>query len=140
MILSKSTGYGIRALAYLAARTPDSPCTLQEIADHEDIPALFLQKILGSLRRQRLVRSVRGVHGGYALARPSSSITLWQVFRALDPDPYLDGCLLACGRCESRERCSLHTNWTGIRRELVDLLQRTSISDVADRPGCRTES
>ncbi|HMX29573.1 MAG TPA: Rrf2 family transcriptional regulator [Blastocatellia bacterium] len=69
MIFSKATGYGIRALAYLAKHAGENPCGLREIAEAEQIPPLYLSKVLGDLRRQRLVRSTKGIHGGYVLAR-----------------------------------------------------------------------
>ena len=90
MIFSKATGYGIRALAFLASQPTHGLCGLSEIAGHEKIPPVYLRKILGELRRHRLLRSVKGIHGGYELARPPESITLWDVFRVLEPDPYID--------------------------------------------------
>jgi Rrf2 family protein len=70
MVFSKATGYGIRALAYLARHFGEPPCGLREIAEAEQMPPLYLSKVLSDLRRQRLVRSTKGIHGGYALAQP----------------------------------------------------------------------
>ena len=75
MIISKATGYGIRALAYMTSRPANERCSLREIALHEQIPPVYLQKILGMLRRLRLVRSTKGIHGGYELNRPPQSIS-----------------------------------------------------------------
>src|SRR5689334_9083728 len=97
MLVSKTTGYGIRALVYLAGQPPSSLCRLQEGAESERIPPVYLRKVLGALRRRRLLRSVKGIHGGYELSRPAETITLWEVFRVLEPDPYLDACILGPG-------------------------------------------
>jgi len=99
MIFSKATGYGIRALAYLAKHAGENPCGLREIAEAEQIPPLYLSKVLGDLRRQRLVRSTKGIHGGYVLAQQPQEISLLDVFRILEPDPYLDTCILGHGVC-----------------------------------------
>jgi Rrf2 family protein len=131
MIISKTTGYGIRALTYLAARTAETPCPLQEIVDHEQIPRIFLQKILGSLRRRRLLRSARGIHGGYELGRPADAITVWEIFCLLEPDPYLDGCILGCSHCTTDAGCGLHGAWKSVRRELVTAFQNTTIAELA---------
>lgn len=131
MIVSKTTAYGIRALAYLASQPPDRLCGLQEIAEHEKIPPVYLRKVLGELRRHRLLRSVKGIHGGYELARPPQTITLWEVFRVLEPDPYLDMCILGRGVCTPECACEVHEDWQNVRRDLVALLQTKTISHVA---------
>lgn len=131
MILSKATGYGIRALAYLAKHRDSGLRGLQEIAEHEHIPPVYLRKVLGELRRHRLLRSVKGIHGGYELARPPQTITLWEVFRVLEPDPYVDACILGCGPCDPESSCALHEDWQKVRKDLVSLLQTRTISEVA---------
>ena len=131
MIFSKATGYGIRALAYLARQREGGLCGLQEIAEHEHIPPIYLRKVLGELRRHRLLRSVKGIHGGYELARSAETITLWEVFRVLEPDPYLDACVLGRGLCNHEASCALHDDWQRVRNELVLLMQTKTISEIA---------
>jgi Rrf2 family protein len=131
MIFSKATGYGIRALAYLAGHSETGLCGLQEIAEHEHIPPVYLRKVLGELRRHRLLRSVKGIHGGYELARPAETITLWEVFRVLEPDPYLDACILGRGQCDPESSCALHEDWQNVRNGLVGLLETKTISEIA---------
>lgn len=130
MIFSKATGYGIRALAYLARRTETKLCALNEIADSEGIPPVYLRKLLGELRRHRIIESVKGVHGGYVLARLPQQITLWDVFTLLDHDPYLDECLL-CGARDETPGCDFCGEWKRIRDELIGTLKRKTIADYA---------
>jgi Rrf2 family protein len=132
MVFSKATGYGIRALAYLAGQPEPGLCGLHEIAEHEQIPPVYLRKVLGELRRHRLLRSVKGIHGGYELARPAKNISLWEVFRVLEPDPYLDGCILGKAACNPDQPCVLHEDWRRVRKELVALLQSKTIEQIAD--------
>ncbi|HSB27163.1 MAG TPA: Rrf2 family transcriptional regulator [Pyrinomonadaceae bacterium] len=130
MIFSKATSYGIRALAYIAGR-PQRLCGLQEIAEHEAIPPAYLRKILGELRRHRLLRSVKGIHGGYELARLPEAITLWEVFKVLEPDPYMDTCLLGDKACRSDLTCVFHDDWSRVRKDLVSLLETRTIREAA---------
>jgi Rrf2 family protein len=132
MLFSKTTGYGIRALAYLAGQPAGRLCGLQEIAVAEHIPPVYLRKVLGELRRRRLLRSVKGIHGGYELFRPAETITLWEVFRTLEPDPYLDSCILGHGPCDPDAACALHADWSRVRRELTRLLRERTIAEMAD--------
>jgi Rrf2 family protein len=133
MVFSKSTGYGIRALAYLARQSDLRVCGLHEIAAGESIPSEYLRKLLAELRRHRLVRSAKGIHGGYVLAQPPQSITLWDVFSVLDQDPYLDECVL----CHSREddaTCPFCSEWKRIREDLMTHLKGMTIADFATYP------
>ena len=132
MLFSKTTGYGIRALVYLAGQPAGRLCRLQEVAESERIPPLYLRKVLGELRRRRLLRSVKGIHGGYELSRPAETITLWEIFRVLEPDPYLDACILGHGPCNPDASCALHADWSKLRRELTRLLQNKTIGEMAD--------
>lgn len=131
MIFSKATSYGIRALAYMASQPEPRLLGLQEIAAHEDIPPAYLRKILGELRRHRLLRSVKGIHGGYELGRSASEITLWEVFRVLEPDPYMDTCILGSRVCSPEASCAFHDDWQRVRKELVALLETRTISEAA---------
>ena len=131
MIFSKATGYGIRALAYMASQPEHGLFGLQEIAEHEDIPAAYLRKVLGELRRHRLLRSTKGIHGGYELGRAPEAITLWEVFSLLEADPYMDMCILGNKVCSPESSCAFHDDWQRIQKELVALLQDRTIAEAA---------
>ena len=131
MIFSKATGYGIRALAYIASQPEHRLCGLQEIAEHEDIPPAYLRKVLGELRRRRFLRSVKGIHGGYELGRAPEAITLWDVFSVVEPDPYMDMCILGNKICGPECSCAFHDDWQRVRQEIVALLQERTIAEAA---------
>jgi Rrf2 family protein len=131
MIFSKATGYGIRALAYMASQPEHGLFGLQEIAEHESIPPAYLRKVLGELRRHRFLRSVKGIHGGYELGRAAETITLWEVFSLLEPDPYLDMCILGNKVCSPESSCAFHDDWQRVQKDLVALLQTRTIAEAA---------
>ncbi len=81
--ISAKTDYAIRALLNLAAHEPEL-VKVDTIVREQGLPRKFVEAILGELRRAQLVRSQRGADGGYALARPSTEITLGAVIRAVD--------------------------------------------------------
>jgi len=131
MIFSKATGYGIRALAYMASQPDHGLFGLQEIAEHEEIPPAYLRKVLGELRRHRFLRSTKGIHGGYELGRAPEAITLWEVFSLLEADPYMDMCILGKEVCSPEATCAFHEDWQRVRCELVELLQKRTIAEAA---------
>ncbi|MEZ5307097.1 MAG: Rrf2 family transcriptional regulator [Pyrinomonadaceae bacterium] len=130
MMISKATGYGIRALAYLARHSGLRQCGLTEIAGSENIPPDYLRKLLAELRRHRLVRSIKGVNGGYLLAERPSDITLWDVFRILNQDPYLDECVI-CGSRKEETSCPFCGDWRRVRKDLERSLRRKTIAEFA---------
>jgi len=125
--------YTLRALAHLAA-ADGGPLTVGQIAEAQDIPAGFLQNILLQLRRRGIVRSQRGSDGGYRLARPASQITLADAFRAVEGP-------LAGVRGERPETliyegpaAALADVWVAVRVSLRDIMERTTVADVAFGP------
>ena len=84
-----------------------------------------------TFRRCTCARFSESFAGIGCCARPSETITLWEVFRVLEPDPYLDACILGCGQCNHKASCALHEDWQKVRNGLVALMQTKTISEVA---------
>ena len=74
--------YGIICALHLAKRVADGPVTGREIAATERLPADYVEQILLRLRRAEIIRSTRGAHGGYALARPAAEVSVRDVIAA----------------------------------------------------------
>ncbi|MDE3133877.1 MAG: Rrf2 family transcriptional regulator [Acidobacteriota bacterium] len=82
-ITSKSP-YAVRALVELHRIGDDVPVPIAELAKRGEIPAQFLEQLFATLRRAGLLRSQRGVKGGYSFARPATQITVLEVVEQLD--------------------------------------------------------
>ncbi|HTW12331.1 MAG TPA: Rrf2 family transcriptional regulator [Solirubrobacteraceae bacterium] len=82
-ITSKSP-YAVRALVELHRFGDSDPVPIAELARRGDLPAQFLEQLFAALRRAGLLRSQRGVKGGYSFARPASQITVLEVVELLD--------------------------------------------------------
>ncbi len=135
MKVSKRGQYGMRALAHLAAKYGQGVVQIREIARAEGIPAKFLEGILLELKHAGVLRSRRGIDGGYELARPPSEITLGLVMRTLD------GPLAPMGSAaelkELVEKDPAHGGFYSILIDVRDaaaaILDRTSLADVLER-------
>ncbi len=82
-ITSKSP-YALSALVELYRHGDRGPVPLAELARRRDIPAQFLEQLFAVLRRSGLLRSQRGVKGGYSFARPADEITVLELVELLD--------------------------------------------------------
>lgn len=85
MVFSAKTEYGLVSLLELAAiHSQGGVLQVAEIASRQQIPDRYLEQMLTSLRRSRILRSIRGPRGGYQLARPPSEIRIAEVVACLE--------------------------------------------------------
>ena len=81
--ITTKSPYAVQALAELG-RSGEGPIPIGELARRREIPVQFLEQLFGVLRRAGILRSQRGVKGGYAFARDPSEITVLEVVELLD--------------------------------------------------------
>jgi Rrf2 family protein len=131
MRVSAKADYAVRAMVELASSGEGAPVKAERISQAQGIPIKFLENIMSELRNGGLVRSQRGVEGGYWLARPAGEITLAQVIRAVDGP-------LANVRGARPEDVSyngsseaLRDVWIAVRASLRRVLDAVTLADVA---------
>lgn len=83
-ILTTRTEYGVPAVLELARQQGRGLIQLRAVAERNGMPLKYLEQIFSALNKAGLVRAVRGMHGGYELARPADQITLWDVLQVLE--------------------------------------------------------
>ena len=86
MFITRECDYAARVLRALSAETRLS---LNEICEKESITAPFAYKILKKLQKAGIVKGYRGVHGGYAMNKSLGELTLFDVYKAIDPDLFI---------------------------------------------------
>src|SRR5438034_1703757 len=82
-LFSAKLDYALRAVVDLATQPRDVACQSREIAARQDIRGPYLDQILAILKREGIIRSIRGAGGGYTIARPPASITVLEVIQAV---------------------------------------------------------
>ena len=82
--ITTKSPYALRAMTELARIGGDAPVPIAELARRRDIPVQFLEQLFAVLRRAGLLRSQRGVKGGYTFARQPSEITVLEIVELLD--------------------------------------------------------
>ncbi len=132
--ISRKIDYGLRAMVYLASITQGSVVPFREIARQMDVPEDFLAKILKTLVDKGLVRSTRGPHGGYALARLSSAISFLDVMEAVEGPVALNVCLDGEDACGYSTVCTLTSVWRRGQERMLDVYRQVKLSELAFRP------
>ena len=134
MRVSTRGDYASRALLSLALhRGGTGPTSVRDIADRTGLPQPYLEQILLALKGAGLVRSKRGVGGGYVLARPAEDITLAQIVSAVD-GPIVVGDFgepHANGACDHEGQCVLLAIWADVGEQMRLLLEASTLADIA---------
>jgi Rrf2 family protein len=138
--LTKKADYGLMALKYLAEQTLElvpgkaSAQSAKDIADAYHIPPQLLAKILQTLARAGLLVSHAGTNGGYALARPASEISAFEVIRAIDGPLFITSCITIHGACDLAGHCTIKEPLRKVNDSIKELLSGIRIADLIEAP------
>ncbi len=132
MKVSTRGDYASRALLSLALHRSDGPTSVRDIAERTGLPQPYLEQILLALKGAGVVRSKRGVGGGYLLAREPGEITLAQIVAAVDgPIRASDfGEPHTGGACDHEGQCVLLSIWGDVSRRMRDVLDAYTLADL----------
>lgn len=125
--------YGVICALHLAKRTDDGPITGREIAATERLPVDYVEQILLRLRRADIVKSTRGAHGGYALARPAAEISVRDVIAASELTTFDLHCVshpVEEERCSAAHGCSIRPVWLMLQQKIDEVLDGVRLSDL----------
>ena len=125
--------FACRALLSLAMHADGTPTSVRDIADRTALPQPYLEQILLAVKGAGLVRSKRGVGGGYVLARDPGEITLAEIVSAVDgPIEVGDfGRPHQNGACDHEGQCVLLAVWADVGEHMRRLLENQTLADVA---------
>lgn len=136
MKVSTRGDYACRALLSLALHgATTTPTSVRDIAERTALPQPYLEQILLALKGAGLVRSKRGVGGGYVLARDAGDITLAQIVSAVD-GPIVAGDFgepHENGACDHEGQCVLLAVWADVGETMRDYLQSFTLADMVSR-------
>lgn len=130
MQITRQTEYAIRGLQELARRDQDAPVQLKVIAGSCEVSEAFLAKIFQMLAQAGIVKSHRGVKGGFSLGRPAAEISLREVVEICEGGIVLNHCLRKIDPCKNAEDCSVAVVWRKAQDALVGALEQTRLADV----------
>lgn len=136
MQIPRRVDYGLRAVIYLSQQDHDRCCSIAEIAKHQGVPKKFLEKIIQDLIRGGLIKSRRGACGGYVLAKPAESISMYDVIEALEGPITVNLCLDHAIGCDQIPRCTMTGVWNEVQRRITEVLSGTTIAGL-QQPSCK---
>ncbi len=128
--ITRQTEYAIRGLQELARRNESAPVQLKVIAGSCEVSEAFLAKIFQMLGQAGIVKSHRGVKGGFSLARPAEEISLRDVVEVCEGGIVLNHCMRKINPCKDVDTCAVADVWREAQDALTGALDRTNLADV----------
>lgn len=132
--ISRKIEYGTRAMLFLASLPDGMTTSFREIARQMDIPEEYLAKILKTLVRAKLVRSVRGAQGGYSLALPASQVSFLDVIEAVEGAVSVNVCTEKDhGGCGFTQACTMYSVWRLGQERMLEVYRSSKLDKLAMR-------
>lgn len=132
-MFSKACEYGIKSAIFIAIKSFEGQRVgPKEIAVEIDSPQAFTAKILQALVKHNIIKSVKGAYGGFEINKNDiKAIRLSQIVNAIDGDSVYNKCGLGLNDCNENYPCPVHNKFKIVRDELKDMLQNTTLEELA---------
>ena len=131
-MFSQTVEYALRAVVYLASEAPDARTT-EQIADTTKVPQAYLSKVLQSLARGGIVRSQRGLHGGFSLVIGPDKLTIHQVVQVVDPILRIRNCPLEL-ESHGTALCPLHRRMDRALASVERAFKESTLAEILAEP------
>lgn len=132
MRLTSKGRYAVTAMLDIALNQHFGAVSLADIASRQDISLSYLEQIFTRLRREKLVKSVRGPGGGYLIARPLDQISIAQIIAAMNEDMDARQCRGGEG-CQQGEECLSHALWNDLSDMISGFLSGITLASLLEK-------
>jgi Rrf2 family protein len=130
MKISTKGRYGLRILMDLAIHQSDKPRLIRDIAKSQQISEKYISRLVIALRKAGMIRSVRGVNGGFHLAMKPEDITLLDVIEVMEGPLSIVDCVSKPKQCGMSANCAPREIWCKLNSEIRDLMRQTTLADI----------
>ena len=135
MKLTTKGRYAVMAMADLASYSKDNPVSLSEIAIRQNISLAYLEQLFIRLKEKKLVKSVRGVRGGYILNLPASEIKISNIFFAVNEEIKTLNCKKDSKKgCNNKSiKCITHNLWDKLDNHINGFFENVKLEELVRR-------
>ena len=128
MKLSTKGRYSVRAMCNLAQAYDKKSVSLSEISKKEGISLNYLEQLFNKLKKSKLVKSIRGPHGGYVLAKAPGKISMGDIIKAVGEHVKIENCQTK--KCAKLNTCPSRTLWQEMDQKINQTLSAISLADL----------
>ena len=132
MKLNTRCRYAVMALADIATFNRQNPVSLRDVSLRQNISLVYLEQIFSKLKRNNIVKSIRGTNGGYILTRHPEQIKLSNIFSALDEKIKTVQCKRESKKgCNGKlTKCITHYLWDDLEIHINDFFDKKNLADL----------
>ena len=134
MLLSTKGKYGLRAILDIAENTKENKfVSINDVAMRQNISFRYLERIIAKLKKADIVRSERGVNGGYVLSREPKDINMLEVLTVLEDNLDVVECMdnHVYQKCDSKGNCCrTRSLWLDVNKAVKDVLRNKTLEDM----------
>lgn len=130
MQFTKAEEYGMQGVLHLADKGQGKIIPLSEISEAREIPEKFLAKIFQALSRSGILRSHRGVRGGFTLAKAPSDITVKDVLESIQGPYHLTKCVPDPDSCPRASQCAMRDLLATAEKKMLDVFTSHTLEDL----------
>ena len=129
-MFSESVKHSIQAMIHLA-ENDGKLIMVSHIAENYEIPKHYLAKLVQTLSKHHLIKSVQGRNGGIQLNKPPSEIKIIDIIHAIEgPPPENEMCIFGLDKCSDQVPCPIHSDWKKMKLQLEDKLFNRNLDDL----------
>lgn len=136
MKLTSKGRYAVTAVLDIALNADQGPVSLADISERQHISLSYLEQLFAKLRRDGLVKSVRGPGGGYRLGLPAAEISVGMIIAAVNENINVTRCL-GKGNCQSGMECLTHSLWENLSERIENFLNKITLAELVDQKSGR---
>lgn len=139
MKLTSKGRYAVTAVLDIALNADGGPVSLADISERQHISLSYLEQLFAKLRKDGLVKSVRGPGGGYQLGLPSEQISVGMVIAAVNENIHVTKCL---GRenCKNGVECLTHELWEDLSLRIESFLNEITLAELVNKRNVKRQS
>ena len=132
MKLTSKGRYAVTAILDIALNSNSGPVSLADISERQSISLSYLEQLFAKLRRDGLVKSVRGPGGGYRLGLPPSEISVAMIISAVNENVNVTRCY-GNSNCKGGDECLTHSFWEGLSMRIENFLSEITLAELVEQ-------
>lgn len=133
MKLNMKVRYGLRTMIEISTHESSSGILQKEISASQEIPLKYLDSIISGLRNTGLIVNFSGKRSGYILTRHPSEITVYDIYRAFEPELTLVNCTTQGVECNLLNSCFAKDFWCDLNTEIKHQMESSTLAQLVNK-------
>ena len=130
MKMNTKVRYGLRAMIEISNNEPTTGMLQKDISEAQEIPLKYLDSIITGLRNAGLIVNFAGKRSGYILARPAGEISVYDIYRAFEPELTLVNCECPGNECSRINICPAKDYWFELNNVIKKQMQFSTLDQL----------